>query len=349
MNMLDIDTQAINQAIKLFDLIGGLRRNGRYSIGPCPFCEGTDRFNIKHTDYGDLWICRHCGDGKYCDAIAFIMKRDGLTFTEVFSKYSEVQMAESTLTMARPSIPHSGLVIDIDRPPDDDWQIPALVAQYDAAGYLRKSENQDAAAAWDYLRNHRGLSKETLFQANIGYNPTWHEASPGYWLAPGITIPAMIDGELWYVQVRTTKAAREAAENRGRKLDKYRALGGSKLKALFNANSLLTAHTAIVTEGEFDALLLGEFLPEGVAAVTMGSANTLPGVAFLKYFAAVRRVFLVMDNDSAGQAGLERWRNLLGWAERMPPLPGRAKDITDYWKAGGDLAAWVEAAVYKSN
>ncbi len=67
----------------------------------------------------------------------------------------------------------------------------------------------------------------------------------------------------------------------GRRLPKYMMLRGSRT-ALFNADLLVGARGAVVVEGEFDAMLLGQFLPDGWAAVTMGGAGAaarrpLPG------------------------------------------------------------------------
>lgn len=330
----------VNRSTRLDGIIGGLKAVGRYSIGPCPFCGGRDRFNVKHTDDGDLWICRQCGDGKYQDAIAYLMRRDGLTFGEVVGrlKLGDWQGSSDYPTMS-PVV--SASKSETSRPPDEEWQRAALAAVGEAAHYLNVSENDDARMAWRYLRQQRGLLPDTISTATIGFNPAWRRVNGRDWLAPGITIPAMADGQLWYVQVRTTKAARRAAEAKGRPLGKYHALGGSRLKALFNADALLSAHTAIVTEGEFDTLLLSQYLPKGMAAVTMGSAGTMPGPEFVRYFAAVQWAFLVMDADAAGQAGLVHWQELLGWAEATPSLADGSKDITEHWRSGGDLNVWL--------
>ncbi|MBX3057453.1 MAG: toprim domain-containing protein [Anaerolineae bacterium] len=319
-----MDAQTINQTTRLADLVGNLKPHGRYYIGPCPFCGGRDRFNVKRTDYGDRWLCRKCTGGRYQDAIAFLMQRDGRTFPQVLAAYGHGDTAVSAPTRAaRRSA--------LDCPPDEDWQAAALAALGHCCAVLQQQTTPVAAATYRYLVNRRGLTPETIGAASLGFNHVWCDVPGVGRLAPGITIPGMINGQLWYVQVRTN----------GRVVGKYHALAGSRLKALFGADTLLTAHTAVVTEGEFDALLLGQFLPDGAAAVTMGSAGSLPdNPAWLRYFAAVRRVFLVMDNDQAGQTAVSKWRNLLPWVDLLP-VPDGYKDVTDYWRVGGNLAAWV--------
>ncbi len=78
-----MDARLINSSTDLVALVPGLRKHGQYHIGPCPFCGGDDRFTIKRAEAGDLWICRKWGDGRYRDAVAFRMRAEGKTFSEV--------------------------------------------------------------------------------------------------------------------------------------------------------------------------------------------------------------------------------------------------------------------------
>jgi DNA primase len=369
-----MDTRLINSTTNLSALVPGLRKRGKYFTGPCPFCGGEDRFTIKRTEAGDLWICRRCGDGKYHDAVAFLMRRDRLSFAEVVgqgnTKY-EIRNTKNESREASDEGRETG-----DEPPDEDWQIRALEALKDCCDYLHIGGSPDAAAVWRYLQKRRGLTAETVFWASLGYNPAWREVAPGRWLAPGITIPGMVDGHLWYVQVRTTEAARAAARKRGKPLAKYSALSGSRLKALYNADAILRVScgrpangqspvdrfrqpatatevllarpsrqpvTVAVVEGEFDALLLSQIVPASWAVVTMGSAGSLPGPNWLPFLAVARRIWLRLDGDEAGAAGLARWRKLSPGIEPMQPLPDGEKDLTDFWAAGGDIHSWINS------
>ena len=75
-----------------------LKKIGHYYIGPCPFCGGRDRFTIKVIKAKDLWICRGCtSDGKYKDAIDYIMKRNGWGFMEAYKYVSGQQDDGSTM------------------------------------------------------------------------------------------------------------------------------------------------------------------------------------------------------------------------------------------------------------
>lgn len=325
------------RATSLVDLVPGLKRSGQYWIGPCPFCGGKDRFNVKQTDSGDLWLCRHCSPDKYHDAIDFLQRQTGKTFKELVNDGASFNARAAAPLPAATAAPAA---IELAQPPTDDWQIPAIVAAGDCANYLRSGAS-DAAKVYDYLRNDRKLTPATLDAATVGYNPRWRDVGDGCRLAPGVTIPCMVDGELWYLQVRTTQAARRQAERSGKRLGKYHALTGSRLGALYGADALLSSTVAIVTEGEFDAMVVNQYCRPGVAAVTMGSAGTLPGVTWLRYFAHLKRIVLLLDNDDAGRAALDRWQRLLPRAVAVQ-LPDGSKDATDFRRNGGYLAGWVK-------
>lgn len=321
---------------RLTDLVPGLKKSGQYHIGPCPFCGGKDRFNVKTTHDGiDLWVCRQCGDGKYHDVIAFIQRRDGRTFAEVVG---------NSAAMPRPSaaMPTPAAIPALAMPPAEDWQIPALIAAAECANFLQKSGDPAAAKVLAYLRDNRHLIPATLQDHMIGFNPAWRTIGDGYRLAPGITMPGMVDGQLWYLNVRTTAAARTAAEANGKKLGKYHALTGGMGGALFNGDKLIKARAVFVVEGEFDAMVLSQYTE--AAAVTMGSAGSLPGNTWLRYFAAARDIILLLDDDEAGRAALARWQKKIPRA-RAARLPDGSKDVSDFRRSGGAVWTWAAAVL----
>ncbi len=328
----------INRTTKLAELAPDLRQHGHYHTGPCPFCGGEDRFTVKHTGDGDLWHCRGCGGEKYQDAVAFLMRRDGRSFADVVDPGSAGAEPLPQLSVTA-RVPDAATV----EPPTEEWQTAALVGLRPALKTLW-GRNPVGEKVRRYLYETRGLGREVCWAASLGFNPDWQFIDGIGWLAPGIVIPGQFAGDLWYVRVRTTRTARGEAARKGKPLGKYTALRGSRMGLLYNARALMSAHTAVLVEGEFDALLLGQHLPEGWAAVTLGSAAISPERARLAALALVARVLVCFDDDEAGREALARWRRRLPGIEPLPLPPGH-NDVTDYWRAGGDLAAWVDSQI----
>lgn len=59
-----------------------LKKSSEGFAGPCPKCEGEDRFGINLKD--NVWVCRGCGAGG--DAIALVMNVEGLSFIEAVTE-----------------------------------------------------------------------------------------------------------------------------------------------------------------------------------------------------------------------------------------------------------------------
>ena len=336
--MLSQQADDFKRTTRLADLVPGLKKSANYLIGPCPFCGGTDRFNVKQDDGGDLWICRQCGDGKYHDVIDFLQRRDGRTFAEIVGTAATSRPVTVATPTPRP-------VPELATPPADDWQVSALVVAAECANFL-KSDHPAAVAALRWLHDERHIIDETIYTFMLGYNHTGRKIGDG-WLPRGFTIPCMVDGQLWYVKVRIPpadeKRERERAEAEGRKsFNKYPQLAGGKSGTLFNADRLIGAAAVFVVEGEFDAMVLSQYT--AAAVVTMGSAGSLPSNTWLRYFAPCRDIILLLDDDDAGRASLGRWQKKLPRA-RAARLPDGSKDVTDYRRNGGAVWTWAAAVL----
>ncbi|MCO5191426.1 MAG: toprim domain-containing protein, partial [Anaerolineae bacterium] len=193
---------------------------------------------------------------------------------------------------------------------------------------------------------------ETIRKAMIGYNPDWSDVAGVGRLAPGVVVPCFDgapDYPLWYVKVRTFRP----------KLDKYRALKGSIARSLFNARSIVEHDFGVIVEGEFDCLLTQQEAGDVAAAITSGSAQSLPNDNWRRYLGLLRGAFIALDADESGQAGIEKWQRLIPWIRPMPPFVltpsirltqetkgiNKITDVTDFWRCGGDVRAWVVSAL----
>jgi archaellum biogenesis ATPase FlaH len=204
----------------------------------------------------------------------------------------------------------------------------------------------------EYLLNERGLSAETIIEARLGYvPPKWSLAGclagvsrkeaqeVGLLTAQGyefyenrLLIPYLSRGAV--VQLR----GREPGA-------KYFTAAGDSAR-LFNSDELDGAQEVIVTEGEYDALVLRQHLRASddsrlrkIAVVGVPGAQSLPP-NIETYFENARRVFLGFDPDTAGKLGAERLAQKLGSKARVMELPDDLPkcDWTEFFTRRGGTA-----------
>ena len=304
---------------------------GRGSWWLCPFHEDKrPSFQVHEYNGRQHYKCWACGaEGQaweWLEGYRHMARRD------VYALLKGTEGGPAQPAAARPGPRPAGPPAHWTAAPDKTWQDMALDVCLDAAADLHSPRY---AAAHRYLTGQRGLRPETIQAALLGYNPSWREVRPGVKLPPGIVIPCWTDSDLWYVKVRLT---RDEAARMGQK---YMALKGSQTASLYNAERLKAAAVGLVCEGEFDALLLQQEVPD-VAAVTLGSATAGLSAHWHSYLSWLDRLLVILDEDEAGQKGLAKWQAAVSWCQPMRPpegLPG--KDVTDWHAAGLDLWEWV--------
>jgi len=335
-----IDTEALKAQVDLLTLIGrdttlkrvASTKGGEY-VGPCPFCGGEDRFNVWPNADPPHWWCRQCEKGG--DAIAYIMQRDGLDFRAACQYLSggRPKLKSVTVVKGKPAARPS------PQPPNEEWQTAAAQIRLYCAAMLWEPEGEDAR----HWLNERGLTDETLNRHYIGFNKADRRLY-GLWVPRGITIPHWQESlnRIWGIKIRLST-------NRP---DKYRAVKGSR-PCLYLADNLVGHEVAVICEGEFDALLLAQEVGDPstgsgqalVSVVALGSAaNKVKAIdAGLPFLLEVKRLLVATDNDEEGERAaaylLERTRR----ARRLRVPQGN--DVTDFWKAGGDLREWVRTRI----
>jgi hypothetical protein len=196
----------------------------------------------------------------------------------------------------------------------------------------------EKALAW--LRA-RGLRDGTIRAARLGYNPAerfdklaaWGLPDPGdgkrhaVFLPRGVIIPCEVAGVVWRVRLRRPVGK-----------PKYWNVLGSK-RGLYLAETLTPGKPAVLAEGEFDSLLLYQEAGDLVGVVTLGSVDRNLPDCWVPFLLPIPTILVAYDTDGAGESGASAWASLTARARRIKPLVG--KDITDFWKAGGNLRAWV--------
>lgn len=181
--------------------------------------------------------------------------------------------------------------------------------------------------ATEYLVKERGLTPETIERHQIGFAPggrallqllrgtfgiqeilaTGMVVERGGkhqdFLQEQVTIPYHVNGMVVAI--------------RGKEIGgKYVTPPGTKAR-VFNVDSANRAKELVITEGEFDALVLEQL---GFPSLGVPGAGTFqPG--WVDYFTDTRRVYILFDPDAAGRAGTERVLQAIGTKGKAIDLP----------------------------
>jgi hypothetical protein len=198
----------------------------------------------------------------------------------------------------------------------------------------------DNEEAYKYLRYERGLEIETIEKFRLGYaggGLVKHMRDLGYSLAD-LGKSGLIDKsgkEFFYNHITIPyMVAGRVAQIRGRSLEgegsKYMTPSGNKAM-LFNSDTTWGADKVIVTEGEFDAIVLEQL---GYNAVGVAGANSWKD-EWTGYLTDAKQVFICFDNDKAGFTGSEKVALSVGSKARVMTMPevgddGKKNDITEW-------------------
>ena len=317
--------------------------------GPCPIpgcrCH-RDGFRIQPQQ--KRWLCRNCTDGKWQDAIALIMRIEGITFGEA------VQRLAGNLFPVAPAQVISPVEIN-STPPSSAWQKRAkeivLRAQkflwspaaaqpiaWDAPDSRTGEMESIQLSPLDWLRG-RGLKDETIRKYGLGYithdardaAQSWGLSGKPLFLSRGIVIPGRVGEACWYLKIRRPLGK-----------PKYLHVRGSR-PALFMANDLSANETIVFCEGEFDALLLAQEAGELAGVATFGSASQhLDVAAWGWYLLHARRLLVAYDTDGKSESGVKDLLTLRQAVRaNIPQLQPKDKDLTDFYKSGGNLCHWL--------
>ena len=346
-----IDTQSIREAVDLLTLAEhdtALKRvantgGGEYA-GACPFCGGRDRFRVQPD--ARRWLCRACTNGAWQDAIEYVKRREHCDFRAACA------ILGGTLSTDNPAPRRAAPTPEPTPRANAVWQHRARAFVETSAAELW-TDNGTKARAWLAAR---GLHDDTLRAWRIGYHAAdrfedlgaWgiettrdeNGRAKKVWLPRGIIIPCEMGEALPYVKVR------RAVDD-----PKYYKLRGSHA-GLFGAANFeadqLDRRAAVLCEGELDALLLWQHAKDLAAIGTLGSASDAPrGGEYARYLLPFAVWLLAYDLDAAGIRAAARWHEFSSRARIATPPRVREgdKDLTDFWRSGGDLRAWLAAMI----
>jgi hypothetical protein len=256
-----MNAKDINQTFDLLALAQGdtkLKHAGKYYIGACPFCGGTDRFNLTQKPDGWRWLCRHCTDTKYKTPIDYVMQRDDVDFKQALANMGGNSPAPHPhREITEPAKPEIVL-------PDSNWQGQRLNEISAANNALLPFK-----PARDYLTFRRidpCMWNVYLLGFVMAFDPQTQRKRPA------ISIPWM-DEEETITAIKYRFIDELAKDKRYR----YTMAKGSK-QILFGLQIAGGHETLFLVEGEFNAASIAQQVTalEGysVDALSFGSETT---------------------------------------------------------------------------
>ncbi len=297
------------------------KRSGHWTLYRCPFHEDhTPSMGVKNSDdkFPAFYKCFSCGASG--DVFSYLTKKRGLTFADAIRFLGGTPDQNAA---PRPEVPP-----EAKEAPAEDWQASATEVVH-VCRRLLWSDAGEKARAW---LNARGLQDNTLRTWNIGYS-TGMKIS-GLWVQAGIVIPCWAHNRWWYIKVRRAQGE-----------PKYIKVKGSSGAALFGLN-FPWAPEAFRVEGEFDQMLLWQECRDFTNVFTLGSATdkldpATWGVDLLEFET-------ILDAGDTDTAGNKASADLFALTSRVRRCDLPAHDITDFWKAGGDLKSWAWYQIRKA-
>lgn len=310
---------------------------------PCPLPQHAgDRSSKSFCIYeqGTRWkcfsSCPHNANGG--DVIAFYMAWKGVDFKTALAELAARVGIEPGNARA-PAIP----AVSRSPPPI----VPPLSAWRERARRFVAWAEANLAAhpgAQEYLQKERGLSPETIQAFHLGYNPAnlyddpirWGLEGKKIWLPRGIVIPGFWHAEPWYIKIRRPLP--------GQALEKYLGawsaqdgladvkFGGPRggKACLFRLEMADRMPVLLLTEGEWDTMLVWEYAPDLCDVATLGGANARFDLLDLALLTQYPVVVAVYDDDAAGERGREYLADLQKQVSRIHIARPPAHDLTDF-------------------
>ena len=313
------DTDALKRARPIADVVAergiALRPSGRALVGRCPFHADGGKPNLHVYPGSASFYCYRCAAGG--DAIAFVMRLEGLGFRAAVERLSVGQPARAFAPRSRP-LPMRR------RPPPLGREERACLA---AATELYANRLHAEPAALAYLAG-RGVDPAAVERHRIGF-AAGHELAD-YLRWRGLPLGAAVRVGLLHRDGREHLAGRVVVpEVRGGQPVWLigRALGGGEPtylglpgpKPLLGWEAVEGGRAVWVVEGVFDWLTLRRW---DFPAVALTGTRVRPeAVAALGRF---ERVYLALDGDEAGRAATNELVRALGSRAVPVPLPGVA-------------------------
>jgi hypothetical protein len=268
----------------------------------------------------------------------------------------------------------AGVYQGASRSPDwnSDWQGYSWTPRrYDApldlwmqkadrfVGWCHQHLLSDAHAADLAWLESRGISRDTVREFRLGWNPGYIDKTTGtaagkdlfrardawglppeikengqpkkLWLPRGLVIPVYdAAGAVMRIRIRRP-------EPRYPEKPKYFLVPGSTGQPMIFGPS--TASAFAVVESELDGMLIYQAAGDLVSVVVLGSSSTRPDDVVAAALSPALCILDVLDADQGGTRQQEFWQTNFPQVERWPVPQG--KDPGEAYAAGVDIRAWI--------
>lgn len=320
MNLIDLLSQDGLTVRKVASTQGG-----EYA-GPCPFCQGKDRFRVwPESDRSGRWWCRQCE--RYGDGIQYLRDKRGLG-------YHEALLALGMEPDFKPRFVRP--VKDAWRPritmmPSDAWMLNAGLIVADEAMTLNAE-----ALAW---LNGRGITEDMARADGLVWNSRdWHidrkvwglDGDKPLWIPAGLVIPCVLDGKVIRLRIRRREGN-----------PRYVIVSGSDTRPMILGRGV----AVIVVESELDAILIDRLAGDLVRVVALGNAQAKPDEAAHQILVQSPVILNSLDGDEAGASqAWGWWRETYGAKVRRWPVPV-GKDPGEAYQRGLSIRSWILAGI----
>lgn len=314
-----IDTEKL---CREFDLLAQAQRDtqlkkaGAYWIGPCPFCGGIDRFQVKTKDSTTKWYCRGCGHDRYHDAIDYVMHRETVDFFEACRR-----MASGGL---------DNYETDPVKLAEAEQQRQAQAAREREAREKKLSEFSTRELGEEYHarlaeQNYnwwevQGIPRNWVDWWRLGYMPakTFKHGETSY-TCPAYTIPKF---DLLWKPTNMDYRLLDPPPGVG----KYRFEAGLNLSVFLSRPDLSSfPDEVILTEGSKKAMVTSLYtFPEKTENMVIGVPSKSAWCGISERLKDLGRVWVVLDPGAEREA--QKLGEMIGKAARVLTLPFKIDD-----------------------